>query len=149
MALWAEEQGSKLLAAAALGAGALLLTRLMPNLRSVAISGLKLFAEAEFGMEDGLIGGLAERAVDALLDSMQAPEPDAAVQANARKIINRFERTARRRSQRKGWHERDRAARYHHHLRKLKAAIAKASRDLPEDQRQHLATISSGISEDW
>src|SRR6202042_1550577 len=65
----------------------------------------------------------------------------------AREIIDGFERSARARSERHGWHERDKRARYRHHVRKLKEAVAHASRDLTSEKRAYLAQASATISE--
>ena len=151
MAAWDEALGGNLITASALVAGAFVLRRVAPLLGSgfgsLAVSGLQLFAEAEFEMQDGIIAKLAEQAVGQLLKTMPAGATDHEPRA-ARDIIHRFERTARARSNR-GWHERDKRARYRHHVKKFKQVVAHASRDLPPQKRAYLAQASAAISEDW
>lgn len=150
---WLEDTfGSTLLPVSGLFVGALLLKRLTPgaslSLGSLALGGLKLFAEAEFEMQDGIISTLAENAVSELLATMPSGHPGE-LSAPAQKIIEKFEHAARTRSARHSWHDRDKHARYRHHVHKLKAAIAAASGTLPEAQQAYLRSASAEITEDW
>jgi hypothetical protein len=147
MAWFEEIISGNLLAASGLVVGAYVLKRfapeLAPGLESVAVAGLKLFAEAEFEQDDGIIGKLAEHTVKALLQAMPSGKPDA-----ARDIVGKFERTARRRSARHAWNERDRRARYRHHVHRLKSTVARTSRELPADQQAYLRSAFNTIAED-
>jgi hypothetical protein len=157
MAAWDEALGGSLVTASALVAGAFALRRvaplLGPGIGSFLVSGLRIFAEAEFEMQDGIIGKLAEQAVEQLLRTMPAVAPAAGADhgspREARAVMQRFERTARARSDRDGWHDRDKRARYRHHVRKLRQAVAHASRDLTPAKREYLSRVSGMISEDW
>ena len=150
---WLEDAiGGNLLAASGLLAGAMLLKRVAPQLgpgaRSLAINGLKLFAEAEFEMQDGIIGKLANEAVKHLLSTMPSGDPGEPGHP-AQQIAKDFERLARARSSRPAWNARDRRARYRHHVRKFKAALAHASRSLPAAQQEYLRHAGAEIAEDW
>lgn len=148
--VWLEEGLSgNLLTAAALLTGTYLLTRVSPDLGSLAASGVKLFVEAEFDMQDGLISQFASNAVDAMLEAMHANASPAHSASTAKRIIGEYQRTARRRSHHKGWNERDRRARYQHHVRKLKSAMQAAAHDLAPPQRALFAELSDTIAEDW
>lgn len=153
MAAWEEGLGGSLITASALVAGAFVLRRLAPligpGIGPFALSGLRLFAEAEFEMQDGIIGKLAQQAVEQLLQAVPTGSAGQDAQDAARGIIHRFERAARVRSNRSGWHERDRRARYRHHVRKLRQAMAHASRDLSPEKQAYLAKAGTAISEDW
>lgn len=153
MAMLEDGLGGSVIAMAALLSGALLVRRAAPdqkpNLRSLVASGLRLFAEAEFEAQDGVISTLAQRTVEALLQAMPQHPANGGANDAARHIIGRYARAARARSQRQGWHERDSQARYRHHMRKLKAAVSRASRQLPPDQHAWLSQVGSDIREDW
>jgi hypothetical protein len=153
MPIWDEGLSGRLIAASALVGGAFLLQRLAPLMgpgaRSFAMSGLQLFAEAEFEMQDGIIGKLAEQVVEELLQAVPARGADQHSHQAAREIVGRFERTARERSSRHGWHERDKRARYRHHVRKLRHAMAQASRHVSPEKQRYLSQASAALSEDW
>jgi hypothetical protein len=165
MAAWDEALGGNLATASALVVGAFVLRRvaplIAPGIGPFLVSGLRIFAEAEFEMQDGIIGKLAEQAVEQLLQTIPAPGPasgldDGAAHAQshapshaAREIVHRFERTARASSDGHGWHDRDKRARYRHHVRKLRQAVARASRDLSPEKQAYLSQASTVISEDW
>ena len=152
MATWNEGLGGNLITASVLAVGVLVLRQLAPRvgsgIGSWAVSGLQLFAEAEFEMQDGIISKLAEQAVGQLLKTMPVGGADQDPR-HAREIMHRFEHKARAQSDRHGWHDRDKRARYRHHVRKLKQAVAQASRDLPPQQRAYLSQASATLSEDW
>jgi hypothetical protein len=153
MAVWDERLSGSLITVSALVVGGFVLRRLAPiigpGISAFALSGLQLFAEAEFEMQDGIIGELAKQTVDRLLAAVPDSGVSHAPRHAAREIIDGFEHSARARSERHGWHERDKRARYRHHVRKLKEAVAHASRDLTSEKRAYLAQASATISEDW
>lgn len=157
MAAWEEGLGGNLVTASALVAGAFVLRRvtplIAPGIGAFLVSGLQLFAEAEFEMQDGIIGKLAEQVVEQLLQTMTAPGPASAADHSppqaARDIVHRFERKARANSNHHGWHDRDKRARYRHHVGKLRQAVAQASRHLAPEKRAYLSQASAAISEDW
>ena len=152
MALLEESLGGNLLTAAMLVTGAFLLNRLAPelppDLRSIGLSGLKLFAEAEFEAQDGIITKLAENAVEALLQTMPLGRSPAGME-KASRIVRNFDQNARERSRRGSWHEADKKARYRHHVRRLKMAVADAERGMTAQQQEWMAQAIGGISEDW
>ncbi len=123
-------------------------SNLPPDVRSLAASGLRLFVEAEFEMQDGIIAKLAQKTVEALINTIPDGEPVHTADTT-RSVLRNFERTARARSERQAWHHQDRNARYRHHVRKLKAAMAHASRHLSPAQQTYLAQATQGITEDW
>jgi hypothetical protein len=152
MAVLDEALSRPLLVGTVLVAGTILLRRLPdlpPNLRAAAISGLKLIAEAEFEMQDDLIGTLAEKAVEAILATMKIGKTPGEGEDAARRIIGNFEQAARARAHRHAWHQRDRNARYRHHVRKLRTAVARASHDLSAAERTYLSRLSAGMAEEW
>jgi hypothetical protein len=124
-----------------------------PGIGAFLVSGLELFAEAEFEMQDGIIAKLAEQTVEQLLQTMPAHRGAAGADQGpshaAHEIMHRFEHTARARANRHGWHDRDRRARYLHHVRKLRQAVARASRDLAPEERAYLSQADAVVSEDW
>jgi hypothetical protein len=152
MAVWDERLGGSLITASALVVGTLVLRRLAPKgsgIGAFALSALRLFAEAEFDMQDGIIGQLAKQTVEQLLVTIPDSGATHTSPHAAREIIGRFERSARTRSNRDGWHERDKRARYQHHVRKLRQAVAHASVELPAEKRAYLTQVSAAINEDW
>ncbi len=153
MAVWDERLGAHLITASALVIGTLVLRRLAPLMGSgvgaFALSGLRLFAEAEFEIQDGIIGQLAKQTVEQLLATIPDSDVNHTSRHRAQEIIGRFERSARTRSNRDGWHERDKRARYRHHVRKLRQAVAHASAQLPAEKQAYLTQASAAINEDW
>jgi hypothetical protein len=153
MAIWDEGLGGNLVIASAVVAGVFVLRRVAPlagaGIGSLLVSGLELFAETEFEMQDGFIGKLAKQAVEQLLQTMPPAGADHGPSDRARAIMHRFERTARDRSNCHGWHDRDKRARYRHHVRKLRDAVAEASHGLAPEKQAYLSEASAVISEDW
>jgi hypothetical protein len=153
MAIWDEGLSGNLVVATGLVVATVLLKRvapgMTPGLRSVAVSGLKLIAETEFEMQDGLITEIVESTVDALIEAIQSDGSERDPDNSARLLVDGFERAARTHSERRGWHERDKSARYRHHVRKLKEAVAQNSRRLSPEQHARLVRFSDEIAEAW
>jgi hypothetical protein len=119
-----------LVVALAIGATALVLPRILPDLspqlRSAVKAGLSLFLESESEAEGGLINRLADTALKDVLGSLSGPGPDADSQERARHAVERFKRTARTRARRYARNENDRSARYHRHIAALDKRLAHA-----------------------
>lgn len=152
MALLDEAIGGELLTAGGLAVSVLVLKRfapdLSPPLRSLAVSGLQLFAEAEFETQDGIIAKLAQRTVESLIKTIPSGASPQTGDAT-RTVVRNFERTARGRSRRHAWNDRDRNARYRHHVGRLKAAVEHASRNLSPAQQNYLTQAMHDIAEEW
>ncbi len=112
------------------GVGLLVLAfpTLFPSLRpqwAFAVkAGAKLFFEAEADAEGDLIDHLAERAIDELADAIARSKPEER-DSEVAGVLSRYEDKARRRSQRLGWSEKDRAARFDRHMSVLRRGIAR------------------------
>lgn len=115
--------------AAAIGFGVLVLAFpfLFPGLRSqwaeAVKGGAKLFFEAEGGAEGEIMDRLADAAVDDVVKDLSQGSKEERRQA-ATADIRKFKALARRRSDRHGWDDQDREARYDRHLGKLRVAIS-------------------------
>ncbi|HET9147052.1 MAG TPA: hypothetical protein VFN77_03310 [Acetobacteraceae bacterium] len=113
--------------AAAIGATALVLPKIMPDLsppmRSAIRSGLSLFVESESEAEGGIINRLADNALKNVLKRLSGPGNTDERQKAAGSVIENFQETARARSRRYGRDEQDRTARYDRHLAALRHAI--------------------------
>jgi hypothetical protein len=135
----------KLLIGLGLGATALLLPKVMPDLspqlRSAVKTGISIFLEAESEAEGGIIARLADSALKQVLDSLSAPGSDPQKHQNAADAVDRFKRTARRRAGRYDTDEANQSARYRRHVTALERRIRKARearKEPPGGALQHL-----------
>ena len=148
-----ELPGGRLAVMMIAGAGALLVPKLAanlpPSLRTALESGVKLFVEAESEAQGAFIERLVEQTLSAVLASVAQPGTDEERRHAAAAKIRHFEHRVRRRSARFGWSEEDRRARYRHHVRRLKRAIAAAAEQHPESAKPALAQVAGMIQEDW
>jgi hypothetical protein len=113
--------------AAAMGAAALVLPKLLPGLsppmRSAIKSGLSLFAESESEAEAGIVNRLADNALNAVLKQFFGPGTADDRQEPAGSTIEEFRETAHARARRYGRDDDDRAARYGRHIEALRRAM--------------------------
>jgi len=124
----------------AVGATAAVLPRVFPQLapplRMALKSGLKLFIESESDAEGGIIDKLVGDTMQSVLASLAAPGSDGEQDKSAEAAVKHFQDRAHRRARRYARDDPDRHARYHRHISRLKAALAKAQQGRsPEDQR--------------
>lgn len=120
----------KVLVTVAIGATALLLPKLLPELsspvRSAAKSGLLLFLEAASEAEGGIIDRLAEQAIELVFASLSGPGSEDDRMSRARHAVKRFKRVAHSRSARYAQNENDRSARYRRHIARFRHGIEQA-----------------------
>jgi hypothetical protein len=112
-----------LVVALAIGATALVLPKVLPDLspplRSAVKGGLSLFLESESEAEGGIISRLADNALKQVLSGLSGPGPEDERQGAAKAAIKAFKKTARARARRYGRNESDRSTRYHRHIAAL------------------------------
>jgi hypothetical protein len=147
MALWDEVLEGNLIGIAVLGGAAVVAGRMAPSLRPALESAVELFVESEFELRDGFLKELVDATVDALFEALDGPAPDAQKREQARNVIEKFEKKAKTSAHRHGWNGRDRAARYRHHIRKLKAAISHRALELRPGQLGYVLQLGDSISE--
>jgi hypothetical protein len=127
MALVEDVLKGNLAAAAAIGATALVLPKVLPHLsppvRGIVKSGVSLFLDSEFDAENSIIGRLAENALKDALKKSAGPGPSHERRKAAHGVIESFKRTAHARAQRYGHDEKNRKARYSRHLAALRHSI--------------------------
>jgi hypothetical protein len=132
MALVEDLLKGNLVMAAALGATALVLPKVLPDLspqlRSVVKSGLSLFLESESEAEGGIIDRLACNALNNVLQSLSGPGSPEERENAAQAAVAHYKRTAHRRARRYGRDPGDRSARYASHIAALRRAL---DRDRP------------------
>jgi hypothetical protein len=113
--------------AVAVGLAILAIPVLFPMLRpswaAALKAGAKLFLEAEAGAEGEIIDGLAESAIAELADAVANLPPEERDRSTGA-ILGAYKSRARQRARRLGWSERDRQARYHRHIDRLRRAAA-------------------------
>lgn len=126
MAIIEDVLKSNPLAAAGIALAALAAPAFVPSLRpqlaALAKSCTKLFLEAEFGAEGEIIDHMADKAVDDMTEALAKSDPDKRRRA-VHSITDKFKASAHARSQRKGWDDNDRKARYRRHISKLHDAV--------------------------
>ncbi len=121
--LTVEPAGAVAFGVIALAAPALI-PGLRPELRPLLKSAAKLFVEAEFDADGGIIASLADATIDELIDTVTRSPPD----QRDRRIehsVRRFARRARARSTRMGRDDRDRQTRYGRHVRIMRDRLAR------------------------
>jgi hypothetical protein len=127
MALLEDMLKGNLVIAAALGATALVLPKLLPDLspqlRSVVKSGLSLFLESESEAEGGIIDRLAYNALRNVLKGLSGPGSAEERENAAQAVVAHYKRTAHRRARRYGRDQGDRSARYASHIVALRRAL--------------------------
>lgn len=119
-----------LVAAAAIGATALVLPKVLPALspqmRSVVKGGLSLFLESESEAEGGIIDRLADNALKNVLASLSGPGSADEKREAARAAVEHYKRRSHTRARRYQRSESDRAARYDRHIAALRGGLKRA-----------------------
>lgn len=130
MALLGDMLKGNLITAVAVGATALVLPKVLPDLspplRSMVKNGLSLFLDSESEAEGGIIDRLADDALKNVLANLSGPGSDDKQRAGAHAAVERFKQTAHRRARRYGRDEGDRSARYKRHIAALRRALNRA-----------------------
>ncbi|MGH1574237.1 hypothetical protein ACRAWG_30845 [Methylobacterium sp. P31] len=133
-----------------IGAAVVAVPVLFPSLRpqwaAAVKGGTKLFLEAEGGAEGDIIDGLAEKAIDQLVDAIAHHEPEQRREAAAA-VISGYKRQARARADRHGYDEKDRAARFHRHMARLRHKVARRHARASDDKKASWDRIATMIGE--
>ena len=116
--------------AVAIGATALLLPKVFPYLsppvRNAVRGGLSLLAEAEGEAEGGIVGKLADTALEHVLARLKEPGTPEEKEEAAHAVIANFKRRAHLRARRYASNDADRHARYHRHVAALEHRLGRA-----------------------
>lgn len=148
MALVEDFLKTNLFPAAAVGALALVLPKLLPNLppplRSVVKGGISLFLESESEAEGGIINRLAQNALQNTLKQLSGPGSPEERKEAARNVIESYKQTARARAKRYGRNPADHSARYGRHIAALRHAI---NRRRSKGKGTHDRALSEILSE--
>jgi hypothetical protein len=135
--------------AVALGATALLLPKVFPYLsppvRDIVSAGLSLVAEAEGEAEIGIVGRLADTALEQVLARLKEPGTPEEREEAAHAVITNFKRRARARARRYGSNDADRHARYHRHLAALEHKLGRASAHHRTQTKEVLDDLSATL----
>ena len=150
MALLEDMFEGNLVTAAAVGATALLLPRVLPTLspplRSAVKSGISLFLESESEAEGGIIERLADTALKNVLNNLSGAGSAEEREKRAQAAVEDFKRRAHARAQRYGRDEGDRSARYGRHIAALRRAL---DRERSRQTDANAAARASGSTPSW
>jgi len=140
-----------LLTAAAVGATALVLPKVLPDLspqlRSVVKGVFSLFLESESEAEGGIIDRLADNALKNVLSGLSSPGSPEDRQKAADAAVENFKRTAHARARRYGRDDADRSARYHRHVASLHRALSREKSRHAGASAATLQELSAGLAE--
>ncbi len=143
MALVEDILKGNLLTVAAVGATAIMLPKILPNLspplRSAIKGGVSLFLESEAEAEGGIVARLANQALEFVLASLSGPGSADERHQAAEAAVEDFKRTAHARARRYGRDEHGRRARYKRH-------IAALHRDLDRARAHHKGANAEALS---
>ena len=152
MALIEDMLKGNLLTAAAVGATALVLPKVLPDLspplRSAVKNGLSLFLESESEAEGGIIGRLANGALESVLASLSGPGSANERQQAAYAAVEDFKRTAHARARRYGRDEHGRSARYKRHIAALHRALERARAHHTGAEAATLSNLSASLADE-
>ena len=124
----------------------LLVPSLRPPFAAALKAGAKLFLEAELDADNALADRLVDAAVDSLLMvSEQPPGPERARKTD--QAVDHFVTRARRSAHRRGFDEQDARRRYHRRLTKLDHALTRVHRDAQPSQRRVLEHASNLVKQ--
>jgi hypothetical protein len=112
-------------------------------------TGIGLFVEAEFELEGAAIGKLVDVTMDGVFGALSGPGSQEDRHRTAHDAIRAFDRDARRRADRWGQNERDRARRYRRHVAALRHKMARLEEHGPEQYRSAIGDLANAIVEDW
>ena len=151
MALVEDILKGNLLAVAAVGATAIVLPKMFPNLspplRSAIKSGVSLFLESEAEAEGGIIGRLADEAMESVLASLSGPGSADERHQAAQAAVEDFKRTAHARARRYGRDDRGRAARYKRHIAALRRKLERARAHHAGAKAAALSNFSASLAD--
>ena len=140
-----------LLTVAALGATAIVLPKVLPNLspslRSAIQGSVSLFLESESEAEGGIIVRLANETLEAVLASLSGPGSAAERHQAAEAAGEDFKRTAHARARRYGRNESGRSARYKRHIAALHRRLERARSDHTGAKATTLANLSASLAD--
>lgn len=151
MALIEDMLKGNLAAAAVMGATALVLPKVLPNLspplRKAVKGGVSLFLESESEAEGGIIDRLADNALKNVLKSLSGPGPADERQEAAQAAVEDFKRTAHARARRYGHDADDRSARYDRHIAALRRALGREQHRHAGAKAAALHDLSASLAE--
>jgi hypothetical protein len=143
--------GGHLLVTVAIGATALVLTRVLPGLspplRSAIKGGLSLLLEAEGEAEGGIIEQLAETALTTVMERLSGPGSTNERRDAARAAIEDYKQTARTRARRYGSDPDDRSARRGRHLAALRRKLHRAKSHAAGAHAQDLDILMNALGD--
>jgi hypothetical protein len=143
--------GSNLLVTFAVGATALILPRVLPDLsppvRSAIKGGLQLFLEAEGEAEGGIIERLADTALQNVLDRLSGPGSADERRNAARAAIAVYKKTARTRARRYASDDQDRVTRRGRHINALRHRLHRAKTQATGAQAQDLESLMNALDD--
>lgn len=149
MALVEDMLKGNVVAALAMGATALVLPKVLPDLsprwRGIVKSGLSLFLESESDAEGGIIDRLADTALQNALKGLSGPGSAEDRQQAVHGAIEAFERKAHGRAQRYGRDEADTSRRYHRHVAALRQAVDCQRAQHPGEHAAALSALSASL----
>jgi hypothetical protein len=140
-----------LLIAAAIGATALVLPRIMPDLspslRAVVKGGLSLLLESEAEAEGGIVERLADTALKNVLAHLSGPGSPHERRDAARAAIADYKRTARVRARRYARNDQDRSTRRGRHIEALRRKMHRARTHVTGTQAQDLESLLGALDD--
>src|SRR4051794_30599002 len=151
MALVDDVLKGNLLIATAIGATALVLPKIMPDLspplRSIVKGGLSLLLESESEAEGGIIERLAETALKNVLDHLSGPGSPTERRDAARAAIADYKRTARVRARRYARDDYDRSVRRGRHIEALRRKLHRERSRATDTQAQDLDSLLGALDD--
>ncbi|MFL5253165.1 MAG: hypothetical protein ACJ8AI_09785 [Rhodopila sp.] len=151
MALVDDVLKGNLLIAAAIGATALVLPKIMPDLspplRAAIKGGLSLLLESESEAEGGIIERLADTALKNVLAHLSGPGSPTERRDAARTAIADYKRTARVRARRYARDDEDRSARRNRHIDALRHKLHRARTRATGTQAQDLESLVGALDD--
>jgi hypothetical protein len=140
-----------LITTVAIGAMALVLSKILPDLspplRSAVKSGLSLFLESESEAEGGIIERLADMALKNVLTTLSGLGSPEERQKAARGAVEDYKRTAHSRARRYARDHKDRHARRRRHIEALRHRLNRARVQATGRQAQDLESLIGALDE--
>ena len=151
MAFFEDILKGNLFTVAAVGATAVVLPKVLPNLsppvRSAIKNGVSLFLESESEAEGGIIVRLANGALESVLASLSGPGSADERHQAAHAAVADFKRTAHARARRYGHDEKGRRARYKRHVAALHRALERAGANHTGPKAAALSKLSASLTD--
>ncbi|MDT7953839.1 MAG: hypothetical protein RQ966_20250 [Acetobacteraceae bacterium] len=150
MALLEDLLKGNIVTAVAMGATALVLPKVMPDLspplRSAVKGIVSIFLESESEAEGGIIDRLAGTALKNVLHGLSTPGSTDHQQHAAHAAVEDFKRTAHARARRYGHNDADRSARFNRHIAALRRALDREKSRRTGASAATLQHLSAGLA---